>query len=520
MRPITYFFSLLLTLLIGSCGPQTTEVDILLKGGKIIDGTNRSAFVGDVGIIGDTISFIGNADESNLRAKQVVDASGLTVCPGFIDPHTHALGDLDSKERKQNINYLTQGVTTVFVGNDGRGPFDVAKISEKLSSAGIGTNVAFFVGHGTIRQEVLGTKDVAPNEDELDEMKTLVRKGMEEGAFGLSTGLYYSPGSFSTTEEVIELTKEIVPYEGVYESHIRDESSYNIGLINAVKETIRIGEESGAPIHFAHIKALGVDVWGKSAEVIQLVEEARGRGITVTGDQYPWKASGTSIRGALVNRWVSEGGNDQYKKRLNDKNLLPKIRAEIKENIRRRGGAESLLISANYKDKDMIGLTLAEISDKMGLDPVETALAIERNGGASVASFNMNEEDIINFMTQEWVMTSSDGSTGHPRKFASFPEKYRRYVVENQVLTLENFIYKSSALTASTFTVEKRGSLKVGNFADVIVFDEDEYNPRANFSEPTNLSEGVKYVLVNGQLAIENGNLTEALSGSVLRRNQ
>ncbi len=518
MKLITNLLSLILIASIISCNSQSNEVDVLIKGGKIIDGNNQESFVGDIAISADSILFIGDADAANIKAKNEVDASGLTVSPGFIDPHTHALGDLESKERKKNINYLTQGVTTVFVGNDGRGPYQIDKIAKKLTSAGVGTNVAFFVGHGTARLEVLGTKDVAPNEKEMDEMKSIVRQGMEEGAFGLSTGLYYSPGSFSTTEEVIELTKEIVPFNGVYESHIRDESSYNIGLINSVKETIRIGEESGAPVHFSHIKALGVDVWGKSVEVIQLVEEAQSRGIKVTGDQYPWKASGTSIRGALVNRWVSEGGNDQYKKRINDEELLPKIRDEVKENIRRRGGAESLLISAGAKDESMIGKTLAEISDQMGLDAVETALAIERNDGANVASFNMNEEDIINFMKQDWIMTSSDGSTGHPRKFASFPEKYQRYVKENPVLTLVNFIYKSSALTASTFGIERRGSIEVGNFADIIIFSEEDYKPRANFSEPRLLSEGVRYVFVNGELAIEKGEPTVELSGRVLRK--
>ncbi len=519
MKSIACLISAFLIISIISCSSQSNELDILIKGGKIIDGNNQEAFTGDIGIVADSIVFIGNANAENLKAKKTIDASGLTVTPGFIDPHTHALGDLQSEERNQNINYLTQGVTTVFVGNDGRGPIDIDKVAEKLEK-GIGTNVAFFVGHGTIRLAVLGDEDVAPNKEELDEMRAFVKKGMETGAFGLSTGLYYFPGSFSETEEVIELTKVIVPYNGIYESHIRDESSYNIGLINSVKETIRIGEESGAPVHFSHIKALGVDVWGKSTEVIQLVEEAQSRGVKVTGDQYPWKASGTSIRGALVNRWVSEGGAEQYMKRINDEKILPRIRAEIKENIRRRGGAESLLISAGAKDKSMIGLTLAEISEKMELDPVETALAIERNGGASVASFNMNEDDIINFMKQDWIMTSSDGSTGHPRKFASFPEKYQRYVKEKQVLTLVNFIHKSSALTASTIGVERRGSIEMGNFADIIVFSEDDFKPNATFSEPRLLSEGVMYVLVNGELAIENGEPTENLSGRVLRKNE
>lgn len=520
MKRFIQFQLVLVALSFGACTKKTVKVDTLVKGGKIIDGTNEAAFIGDIGITADTISFIGNAEDFNVVADKVIDAAGLTVSPGFIDPHTHAWGDLRSEDGNKNLNYLTQGVTTVFAGNDGGGPFDINEAEGNLNPNGIGTNVAFLVGHGTVRREVLGMSDEAPSEEQLESMKNLVKNGMETGAFGFSTGLYYAPGSFSTTEEVIELTKEIVSYGGTYDSHIRDESSYNIGLIGAVKETIEIGEKSGVPVHFAHIKALGVDVWGKSTEIIQLVEEARARGQRVTADQYPWRASGTSVQAALINRWVMAGSKDKYYERLNDSKLLPKIKAEIKENIRKRGGAESLLVTANYKEKEMIGLNLAEIAERLGLDAVETTLVIARNGGASVASFNMNEDDMKNFMIQDWVMTSSDGSKGHPRKYASYPEKYQRYVKENPVLSLEAFIYKSSGLPASTFGIEKRGEIKMGNFADLIVFDEDDYKPLADFSEPENLSEGVKHVFVNGKAALSDGEPTPGLSGRVLKKNE
>jgi len=510
----------LIALSICACAKKTIEVDTLIVQGKIIDGTNGAAFVGDIGITGDTISFIGNSEDFNVEANNVVDASGLTVSPGFIDPHTHAWVDLRSNDANKNINYLTQGVTTVFAGNDGDGPFDIDAAAGELNPNGIGTNVVFLVGHGSVRREILGMSDAAPTEEQLEAMKALVRKGMETGAFGFSTGLYYAPGSFSTTEEVIELTKEIGKYNGIYDSHIRDESSYNIGLIGAVKETIEIGEKSGVPIHFAHIKALGVDVWGKSTEIIHLIEEARSRGLRVTADQYPWRASGTNLQNAVISRWVMAGGDDAYYKRLNDPKLLPRIREEIKENIRKRGGPESLLITADYKDEEMIGLNLGKIAERMKLDPVEATLVIAKNGGARVASFNMNEDDMKNFMTQDWVMTSSDGSKGHPRKYASFPEKYLRYVIESPVLSLETFVYKSSALAASTFGIEKRGTIKVGNYADVLVFDEERFRPLADFSEPENLSQGVAHVFVNGQPSISEGTPTPMLSGRVLRKNK
>ncbi|MEP5612867.1 MAG: amidohydrolase family protein [Cyclobacteriaceae bacterium] len=520
MNRFSQFSIVLIALSLCACSKKPLVLDTLIIQGKIIDGTNGAAFVGDIGITGDTISFIGNSEDFQVETKNVVDASGLTISPGFIDPHTHAWVDLRSDDGNKNTNYLTQGVTTVFAGNDGGGPFDIDVAAGELNPNGIGTNVAFLVGHGSVRREVLGMSDAAPTEVQLESMKALVRNGMETGAFGFSTGLYYAPGSFSTTEEVIELTKEIKKYNGVYDSHIRDESSYTIGLIGAVKETIEIGEKSGVPIHFAHIKALGVDVWGKSTEIIQLIEEAQSRGLRITADQYPWRASGTNLQNAVISRWVMAGGDDVYYKRLNDPKLLSRIRAEIKENIRKRGGPESLLITADYKDEEMIGLNLGQIAERMNLDPVEATLVIAKNGGAGIASFNMNEEDMKNFMTQEWVMTSSDGSKGHPRKYASFPEKYLRYVIENPILSLETFVYKSSALAASTFGIEKRGTIEIGNYADVILFDEDQFRPFADFSEPENLSEGVKYVFVNGKPAISEGKPTPILSGRVLRKSK
>ena len=328
------FYFVFIAQLVFSC-KQPLKVDVLLKNGIVVDGSGEDIQLVNIGIADDTISYVG---KNEPEAELIIDASGLVVTPGFIDPHTHALEDLLSSQNNQNKNYLTQGVTSVFVGNDGGGPYKIDETTKSLMSNGIGTNVAFFVGHGLVRAEVLGFRKKAdPTEEQLDRMRTLVRQGMEEGAFGLSTGLYYVPGSFAKTDEVIELAKEIVPFGGVYDSHIRDESSYNIGLIAAVEETIKIGRESQAPIHFAHIKALGVDVWGKSQDVIEIIEQAQEDGITVTADQYPWSASGTRIQNAVINSWVKDGGEEAYQKRLRDPSLLPRIREEVKENIRKRG---------------------------------------------------------------------------------------------------------------------------------------------------------------------------------------
>lgn len=506
--------------LLSACGSATLEADFLITGGTVVDGSGSVPYKGDIALRGDSILFVGDASEMNIQATRVLNATGKIVAPGFIDAHTHSLGDLKSPDRNANLNYLTQGVTTVVNGNDGDGPYEIRALSEQLEKQGIGTNTAFLVGHNVIRRAVLGDKNVKPDPEQLNEMKALVRQGMSEGAYGFSTGLHYVPGSYSETEEVIALTREVAPFGGIYDSHIRDESSYTIGLINSVKETIEIGEKSGVPIHFAHIKALGVDVWKKSDEVIALIEAAQARGLTITADQYPWRASGTHLENALIDRWVMAGGDDQYYARLNDQKLLPRIRSEIRENMRKRGGAESLLITADVSDTSLIGLNLAQIANKLKLNPVEAALKIAREGGARVASFNMNPYDLENFVTRPWVMTSSDGTTGHPRKYASYPKKYQDYVVSKPLLSLESFVFKSSGQVARTFGIDKRGELKRGYFADVIIFDPQEFKPLADFSYPARYSKGIEFLWVNGELTINEGAYTQVLKGRVLKKHK
>ncbi|MGB0930392.1 MAG: N-acyl-D-amino-acid deacylase family protein [Chitinophagales bacterium] len=519
MNKTTYFTLFLSIFLLYACSNSSTEIDTLIKGGTIVDGTGNTSYTGDIGLKGNEIVFVGNADNSDIKAKQTIEAKGMVVSPGFIDPHTHSLSDLQGDSNNSNLNYLTQGVTTVMNGNDGGGPTDIAAKEQLLLKNGIGTNTAFLVGHNTIREAVLESKDVAPDSLQLEEMKALVRKGMKTGAFGFSTGLYYVPGFYAETEEVIALAKEAAPFGGLYESHIRDESTYNIGLIESVKETIEIGEKAGVPIHFAHIKALGVDVWGKSGEVIALIEAAQKRGIKITADQYPWIASGTHLENALINRWVMEGGEEKYQERLNDPKLLPKIRIEIIENLRKRGGANSILITADCKDESMIGFNLKEISEKLQRDSIQLVLDIARNGGARIASFNMNPKDLENFMQQDWVMTSSDGTKGHPRKFGTFPKKFQDYVMLKKLLTMESYIRKCTGQVAATFGIVKRGLLQKGYYADVVVFSPKNFKSIANFSQPSELSEGVQYLWVNGELTIEGGKYTGKLAGQVLKKN-
>lgn len=498
---------------------QVLKVDILIKGGKVVDGSGGAPRVLDVGVRGDRIVFIGDAARSGVAASRTIDARGLVVAPGFIDPHTHTLEDLSDPKRKTNESYLMQGVTTVFTGNDGDSPLDIAGTLRRWRQQGIGTNAALFVGHGSVRRRVMGMADAEPSAGQLEEMKRLVARAIDEGAFGMSTGLYYAPGSYAKTEEVIELAKVVAASGGVYDTHMRDEDSYSIGLLGSIRETIRIGREARIPVHISHIKALGAEVWGKSDEAIRLIKEARAEGINVTANQYPYDASGTSITAALVPRWAEVGGDAQLLKRIEDPSERPRLVADMEANLKRRGGPASLLITA-ARDKELVGKTLAQVALARQLAPVEAALEILKGGGAGLASFNMSEQDIENFMRQDFVSTGSDGSEGHPRKYGTFPRKLREYVYRRKLISLPFAVRSSSALTAESLRLPRRGLLREGYFADIIVFDEKTVSDRATYEHPQVLAAGMQYVLVNGAVAVEGGKYNGALAGRALNKKE
>src|SRR5690242_15645049 len=276
------------------------RVDLLVRGGEVYDGSLAPGKIADVGIRGDRIVFIG--DGSKVQAARIIDAKGLIVCPGFIDPHAHVLEDLSDSSRSANEPYLMQGVTTVITGNDGAGPIQSGATLAKWTQQGIGTNAALYIGQGAVRREVMGMSDAAATPEQLAKMRSLVDRGVKEGALGMSTGLYYAPGSYGTTEEVIELAKVAAAAGGVYDSHLRDEDSYTIGLLGAIREAIRIAREAGIAVNISHIKALGPEVWGQSTQAIQLIRQARSEGLRLTADQYPYTASGSSVTASLVPR--------------------------------------------------------------------------------------------------------------------------------------------------------------------------------------------------------------------------
>jgi N-acyl-D-amino-acid deacylase len=491
--------------------PSREAVDLIIRGGTVYTGSD-APFVGDVAISGDRIRAVGR--RLPHPAARVIDASGMVVAPGFIDPHTHAGEQLASDDPQERLMpaFLMQGVTTAFIGNDGRGHPEVARALGSAERRPVGINYAAFVGFGAVREAVIGEADRAPSDQELDRMRQLVAGAMCQGALGLSTGLFYAPQSFASTAEVVALAREAGRRGGVYDSHIRDESSYTIGLAAAIDEAIMIGREAELPVNISHIKALGVDVHGQAPAIIARIEDAQRAGQRVTADQYPWSASGTSLVASLVPRWAQDGGRNAMLGRFDDAAAASRIRTEMAENLRRRGGTESLLITEGQHR----GRTLAQVAG--GPDPITAAIDVIRVEDPSVASFNQTEADIAAFMRRPWVMTGSDASTGHPRAFGSFARKYSEYVVARQVLSLRQFIEQSTSLTADTFGIIDRGRLRPGAFADIVVFDPRLYAARATYERPTELAEGVRTVLVNGVPAVENGALTGAAAGRGLAR--
>jgi N-acyl-D-amino-acid deacylase len=499
---------------------QLPPLDLLIRGGHIIDGTGTPARRADVGVRGDRIAFIGLASPSQRRAAtRVINAAGLIVTPGFIDPHTHTLGDLSStnRERRQNAAYLMQGVTTVITGNDGGGPLNTAERLARMARDSIGTNAALYIGFGTVREHVLRGSSAPPTATQLEQMRALVDDGMRGGALGLSTGLYYAPQSFAATEEVIALARVAALSGGVYDSHLRDESSYNIGVVGSVREAIQIGREAGLPVHMAHLKALGVDVWGRSDSIVAVITAARSSGQRVTADQYPYTASGTAVGAALLPRWAEAGGRDSLRVRAQDPETRARLLTDMRDNLRRRNGAAAILITEDTR-RDLVGKTLADIASARNVEPVAAALDIILSGDASVASFNMNDRDIVTIMQQPFVFTGSDGSDGHPRKYGTYARKLHEYVLTQHVLSLPEFVQRSSADVAQALGIADRGRIATGLFADLLVFRPADVVERATYQQPTRLAAGMRTVIVNGVLAVNNGRLTGALAGRGLRR--
>ncbi len=502
--------------------PAQASFDILIRHGRVIVGAGNPWIYADVGINGDRIAAIG--DLSRASATKVLDATGLYVAPGFIDVHSHAGPGLATPGLSGGRPLLAQGVTTVALNPDGGGPVDLARQREELMRDGLGVNVMLLVPHGSVRRAVVGMDNRAPNSEELARMKDLVQAGMAEGAFGLSSGLYYAPGSYARTEEVVELARVAARSGGVYTSHIRDEADYNIGLVAAVDEVIEISRRADLPGIVTHIKALGPRVWGYSLALVKRIDRARAEGLQVWADQYPYEASGTGITGALVPRWAQVGGREALVKRLNDPETRSKIRTEMLDNLDRRGGAGRLQFQRYEPDSSIEGKSVQEVADTRRLEPVDLCLQLLEKDDAGLVSFNMDADDVRTLMVQDWTMTCSDGDlvplgegVPHPRAYGTFPRKIRKYVLEDRVIGLAQAIRSMTSLPAQVFRLRDRGVLREGAAADVVVFDLNKIRDPATYENPHQLSQGMVHVLVNGVPAMENGEFTDRLSGRVLR---
>jgi N-acyl-D-amino-acid deacylase len=499
---------------------MTRKVDLLVSGGTVYNGSMLEPVVTDVGVVGDKIVFIGDASKANVRSKKTLDAKGMMVMPGLIDAHTHTDDELSSSNAAQRLvpRQIMQGIATSIIGVDGDGTPDIKAEFEKMTQLGVGQNVAAYVGFGAIRERVLQRDARAPAPAELQKMKALAAKGMCEGAIGLSSGLFYAPQSFASTDEVIAVAKEAGMRGGLYDTHQRDEGSSSIGVVASLKEAIRIGEESGAPLHVAHIKVTnsprpdGEDM----GEVIAMIEAARMKGQNVTADQYPWTAANTGLEAVAIPRWAQAGGFAAMIKRFDNPADLAKIRAESGFTS---ALAEKILIGEAPKQPELVGKRLSELASEWGVDPIDAAIRVLKGGETGVVVFVMTEADIVEVMVKPWVMSSSDGADGeHPRGYASYPRLWENYVIDQRVLTPVQFVHRSTGLEADTFGLKGRGYIKPGYFADITVIDPKTYHARATYVEPQLLSTGVVDVIVNGAVELEDGKPTGVLSGRALTK--
>lgn len=514
--------SLVLVLVAGVL--RAEPFDLVIRGARVIDGTGAPWIYADVAVKDGRIVHLGRLGK-DVRGTRDVDAAGLYLAPGFIDPHSHAGPALGRGALAGAEPLLTQGITTVFINPDGGGPVDLAAQRRRLEQQRPAVHVAQLIGHNSIRTEVMGLADREPTPDELERMKALVRVAMEQGAFGLSAGPFYTPGNFSKTSEHVVLAEVAAGFEGVYQSHIRDEGDYSIGLVAAVEEVITVSRSARLPGIVTHIKALGPRVWGQSTEVVRRIDRARSEGVEVFADQYPYEASSTSLSAALLPPWSMEGGVGALQKRLADREALPLIRTAMLENLERRGGPNAIQLRNHREDTTVEGKRLDEVARARGVEPVDAAIALIRAGGADIVSFNMHEDDIRRFMVQPWTMTCSDGDlvavgdgVPHPRSYGPFPRKLRRYAVDTPLLTLERAVHSMTGLTATVMRVRDRGVIRPGAWADLVLFDLATLADRATYENPHQLSTGMRHVFVNGVEALTAGRVTDLRAGRVLSR--
>ena len=520
----------------------------MIRGGGVIDGTGNPWSLADVGLKGDAIAAV--APHLDTTGARVIDAQGLVVAPGFIDVHSHADAgntavppqtvDPLVMDDGQDIvgnpaaeNNIRQGVTTVVAGPDGFGTPHVGAWLAKVAAASPAINVGAFIGHGAVRLTVVGMADRPATPDELRRMTEIVRTGMREGAFGLSTGLFYVPGSYAPLQEVIDLARVAGEFGGIHQSHMRDEAG---GVLDSVRDTIAIGERGGLPTQVTHHKIIGKPNFGKSVDTLRLIDEARARGVDATLDQYPYTASNTTIQAGLLPPWAQEGGREKMLARLKDetsrRRILTAVSAAI-ENDRGAGDPANVVLAACPFDPSLAGKSLAQILlDRHRPATIDNAAdlvaEIVEKGTCTAVFHAMSEDDLVRIMKHPATMIASDALPGiptfgkempHPRAYGTFARVLGVYVREKHVLTLEEAIRKMTSFPAQRMGLQDRGILRPGLKADVVVFNPATIIDKATFESPHQYAEGVSAVIVNGRLTLNDGKMTGERSGRALRRN-
>ena len=550
-----------------------SDYDILIKGGRLIDGTGNPWFYADVGIRDGKIVAVGNL--KNTSASRVIDAKGKYVTPGFIDLHSHADGPsrgqnrgLRSEDPKRRAapNLVSQGITTLIVNQDGRSPASIAKQKEELERRKFGPNTLLMVGHNSIRAAVLSGKllyemnseDMQKvqrfaTSEEIIQMRKLIREGMANGAYGLSAGLEYVPGRWSNTAEVVALVAELKERDGVFICHERASgqdpmwylpSQENVrvtSFLDNIVELIEVSEKTGVNVVVTHIKARGAYFWGSSHAAIQMIDRARARGVRMWADQYPYNTSGSDGSTRLIPQWIvgtevasfmPDGDERNYAKAiqiiLENESLTEKLKRDVAHELARRGGPENIIVM-DFPDSAYVGKSLYDLSTSLGISSFDLAikLQVEGNpkmrGGARLRGFSMSEIDVEAYGAQRWCATTTDGGIAlpgdgpvHARFYGTFPRKIRKYAIEQGIMTVEDAIRSSTSLPAQILGFRNRGLVREGFHADLVVFDMDEIRDTATFFNPHQYSEGIDYVLINGKFVVDGGELTWKLPGVII----
>lgn len=500
----------------------SADYDLIVRNGRVVDGSGNPAFFADVAVKDGRIAAIGRVKGS---ASSEIDARGLIVAPGFIDVHTHAD---EVAEMPKAENFLRMGVTTIVVGNCGGSALDVGKFYREVETNKVSINVTTLIGHNTVREKAMGGDfDRPPTAEEMEKMKALVDQAMKDGAAGLSTGLIYLPGVFSKPDEVVEVTKAISPYDGIYVSHMRHEDSQ---IFEALDEVILVARGANVRAEVSHIKLSGEKSWGQADKVLAYLDKARAEGVDITQDQYAYTASSTTMR-QLIPDDAFDGGNKRFLELMADPEQKAKLVARMKEKLKARGREDyAYAVIASYKhDKSLNGLNIVQAAKKVRGsdsldDQIEMILELQQNGSASGVFHGMSEEDLQTFMRHPNTLVACDSGlrvfgkdVPHPRGYGNNARVLGRYVRDLKVLRMDDAIRKMSSLPANTIRLKQRGELREGNWADIVIFDPEKISDPATYADPHHYAVGIPHVLVNGVPVVKDGEHTGAKPGQALR---